>query len=117
MASRTIIELTDDLDGGKGAETVVFALDGRSYEIDLSAKNAKALRAALDTYVAAARRSGSRSSSRAGARGASRPPTRHTTAGYDPAAVRAWAASNKITVSSRGRIKAEVLEQYRAAGN
>ena len=39
---------------GKG-ETVLFALDGTSYEIDLLAKNAAALRKTLATYVAAAR--------------------------------------------------------------
>jgi len=31
--------------------------------------------------------------------------------------VRAWAASNKIKVSPRGRISAAVIEQYRAAGH
>ena len=60
MAQRTVIELTDDLDGkpipdGKG-ETIRFSLDQQEYEIDLAAKNAKALREALDRYVSAARR-------------------------------------------------------------
>ena len=35
----------------------------------------------------------------------------------DTAAVRAWAAANGLTVSRRGRIKDELLEVYRAAGN
>ena len=35
----------------------------------------------------------------------------------DNKAVRAWAASNGIELSTRGRIPASVLEQYRAAGN
>ena len=48
MAQRTVVRLTDDLSGaeipaGKG-ETVTFSLDGQSYEIDLTAKNAGALR-------------------------------------------------------------------------
>jgi uncharacterized protein (DUF4415 family) len=31
--------------------------------------------------------------------------------------VRAWAAGQGIEVSARGRIKADVVEQFRAAGN
>ena len=37
--------------------------------------------------------------------------------GVDNAAVRAWAAAYGVTVSPRGRIKDEVIEAYRAAGN
>jgi amphi-Trp domain-containing protein len=37
--------------------------------------------------------------------------------GVDTAAVRAWAAANGMTVSPRGRIKDEVIEAFRAAGN
>ncbi len=47
MAQRIEVRLTDDLTGtdiraGKG-ETVAFSLDGRTYEIDLTTKNAAAL--------------------------------------------------------------------------
>jgi len=55
MAQRLQVVLTDDLDGRKAAETVSFALDGTSYEIDLSAKNATKLRTVLALFVAAAR--------------------------------------------------------------
>jgi hypothetical protein len=41
MAKETVTRLLDDLDGGVAHETVKFALDGHSYEIDLSSKNAK----------------------------------------------------------------------------
>ena len=37
--------------------------------------------------------------------------------GVDTAAVRAWAAAYSVIVSPRGRIKDEVIEAYRAAGN
>ena len=37
--------------------------------------------------------------------------------GVDNAAVRAWAAANGVMVSPRGRIKDDVIEAYRAAGN
>ena len=41
MAQRVHIVLEDDVDGSKADETVSFGLDGSSYEIDLSAKNAE----------------------------------------------------------------------------
>jgi hypothetical protein len=55
MAQQMTSRLVDDLDGGKAAETVSFALDGVSYEIDLSARNAKALRRAFGEFTTAAR--------------------------------------------------------------
>ncbi|MFB7668192.1 Lsr2 family protein [Kitasatospora sp. NPDC056138] len=48
--------VSDDLDGSPAEETVVFALDGERYEIDLSAGNAAELRQALEPFVAWARR-------------------------------------------------------------
>ena len=45
------------------------------------------------------------------------PAAKPTYSGYDPAAVRAWAAGQGIVVNARGRIKAEVVEKFRAAGN
>jgi hypothetical protein len=52
VASKTVVELFDDLDGGRADETVVFALDGVEYEIDLSKSNATALRDVLAAYIA-----------------------------------------------------------------
>jgi amphi-Trp domain-containing protein len=50
-------------------------------------------------------------------RSASVPADKPAFNGVDTAAVRAWAAANGLTVSPRGRIKDEVIEAYRAAGN
>ena len=47
MAKTTIVQLTDDLDGSEADKTVSFSLDGVSYEIDLSQKNASALEKAF----------------------------------------------------------------------
>ena len=69
MAKQTITKLIDDLDGGEAHETVEFGLDGYSYEIDLSSKNAGKLRHALATYVDHGTRVSGRS---AGGRGGSR---------------------------------------------
>ena len=48
MAREVIEKIVDDLDGGDATETVSFGLDGTSYEIDLSKKNAAAFRKLLD---------------------------------------------------------------------
>jgi len=56
MAQKVIVSLVDDLDGKKADETVDFTLDGTSYQIDLSSKNATKLRGAFTSYIEAARR-------------------------------------------------------------
>jgi hypothetical protein len=105
MAQRVNIVLEDDIDGSDADETVTFALDGVSYEIDLSGKNAAKLRDALAPYVGHARRSGGRRST--GRASAGRGSTKR-----DLADVRAWARSNGHQVSDRGRISAEVQAAY-----
>ena len=51
MAKTVIVKLTDDIDGGDADETIEFALDGRSYEVDLNAANAAKLRGALQPFI------------------------------------------------------------------
>ena len=58
MAQQVITTLVDDIDGTEAAETIPFAVDGKSYEIDLSEKNAKALRKSLGRWTERARTSG-----------------------------------------------------------
>jgi hypothetical protein len=58
MAKTVVVKLTDDIDGGDAEETVHFALDGRSYEIDVNQSNAARLRAAFGPFVEKARASG-----------------------------------------------------------
>jgi hypothetical protein len=58
MAQTIVVKLVDDLDGGDADETVAFGLDGRTYEIELSKRNAAALRKALAPYVDKARLAG-----------------------------------------------------------
>ncbi|PWJ54844.1 Lsr2 protein [Quadrisphaera granulorum] len=109
MATKTITHITDDLDGVSDAETVKFGLWGATYEIDLSDENQKKLEAALEPFLAVARKS----TAPAAARRTSA--ARSTSSDYDAKAVRAWAASNGVTVPARGRIPGKVLEQYQAA--
>ena len=132
--AREVIEtLIDDLDGGDAVETVSFGLDGTTYEIDLSKRNATAMRRAFERYVTAARMSSgskSRAKRRRGAastakrssakRGAAKPTAAKRSAGskrdYDLAALREWAGANDVVVPSRGRIPRAVVDQYKASG-
>ena len=104
MAQQVNIVLVDDIDGSEAEETVSFALDGREYEIDLSAKNAAALRDAFAPYVGHARRAAGR---RRGGRGSN--------GGPSPADIRAWARDNGFDVPDRGRVSTEVRDAYAAA--
>ncbi|MEN1976479.1 histone-like nucleoid-structuring protein Lsr2 [Cellulomonas sp. P4] len=111
MAQKVQVLLVDDIDGGTADETVSFALDGVSYEIDLTTEHATELRDALATWVGHARKTGGRSGAgRGGSAGASRPRR-----ASDAGAVRAWAKENGFEVSERGRISAEIREAYDAA--
>ena len=58
MAQNITVALEDDLDGGPADETVRFAIGGTEYEIDLSKKNARALRRRLAPFVDHARKAG-----------------------------------------------------------
>ncbi|MGW1228219.1 histone-like nucleoid-structuring protein Lsr2 [Streptomyces sp. NPDC001478] len=111
MAQRVVVTLSDDIDGGAAAETVTFALDGTSYEIDLNPSNAKKLRKALAPYVAAGRKQ-----TKAARHGKAPAAYRHTSLAPDPAAVRAWARSHRMEVPARGRIPKKVYEAFQQAG-
>ncbi|MFC7310145.1 Lsr2 family protein [Streptomyces monticola] len=111
MAQRVVVTLSDDIDGGEAAETVAFGLDGKSYEIDLNQANAKKLRKALAPYLQAGRKQ----TGKAGKGGKAGRTFKHTAVTADPAAVRAWARSNKMEVPARGRIPKKVYEAFEAA--
>jgi hypothetical protein len=108
MAQRIVTELTDDTNGKPADETVTFGLDGREFEIDLTSKNAAALRKAFATYIQHGRKLGGRH-----ARGASPKPVASNAT--DTKAVRGWAMNNGYDISARGRIPGEIVEAYKAA--
>lgn len=102
---RVVEVFEDDLQGGKADVTITFALDGSSYEIDLSSENAERLREALRPFVAAARPV-------APGKAARRSSARSDTS---PAAIREWAREAGYEVNERGRIPAAIVAAYRAA--
>ena len=83
-----------------------FGLDGTEYDIDPNKKNAAALRRQLAPFVEHARKTG---------RGPRRPAGRSAASRERGSDIRAWAESQGIAVSGRGRIPANVAEQYEAA--
>src|SRR5258705_9263135 len=114
VAKETFTKLIDDLDGGEAQETVKFGLDGLSYEIDLSAKNANKLRTALAQYVEVSTRVAGRGAAGPGRSGRGRG------AGVERdqnKAIRSWAIRKGYAVAPRGRIKQEIIDLYqREAG-
>ena len=103
MAQQTRVVFVDDLTGetlpdGQG-QTVSFALDGTSYELDLNKDNADELRGAFKRYVDAGRKVGR--PTQAARRGGGRRP--------DNAAIRIWARENGHEISERGRIPSAVV--------
>ena len=110
MTTKYVTLLEDDTDGSQASETVNFGLDGAAYEIDLSDKNASALRDTLTSWISHARKSGGRSKS---VGGVAKAPFNEV----DTKAVRAWAQANHIKINSRGRIPADIIARYRSAGN
>jgi hypothetical protein len=108
MAQKVQIILEDDLDGSEASQTISFALDGTSYEIDLNDKNAAVLRDALATYVGHARKvSGSRRGRRSAGSASG--------GGASAKDIREWARSTGHKVPERGRIPADVRAAYEAA--
>src|SRR3954468_12415522 len=108
MAREVIEKLVDDLDGGDAVETVSFALDGTSFEIDLSRKNAAAFRRTFDRYVKGGRRSsssGGRRHKAAASTNGSKPKRK-----FDIARLRDWATANDVPVPARGRIPQAVVD-------
>ena len=107
MAQRVRIELTDDLVGTPADETLTFAIDGVTYDVDLTSDNAEKLRASLAPYIAAGRRVAGRQSTRK-AKGAA-------ASGPSANEIRQWARERGMEVSERGRVSDQVKAAYQAA--
>ncbi|MBX9246208.1 Lsr2 family protein [Actinotalea ferrariae] len=103
MAQHQRVIITDDLDGSQGATSYAFSWQGTSYEIDLNDAHRDELLRALEPYITAARKTGSRRQATPGGKRTG-----------EAAAVREWARANGYTVPDRGRIPAEVRSAYDA---
>lgn len=112
--------VSDDLDGStRNVQTIAFAIEGTTYEIDLGPKNAKEMRKQFALWAEHGRKVAKASSARR------KPAAKRASSGRRKAAaknavsrsaeIREWAAANGITVPARGRISSSVVEQYNAA--
>jgi hypothetical protein len=112
MAQKVLVQLVDDLDGtsSQDVSTVLFGLDGVTYEIDLSDANAERLRDSLSEYVESARRIGGR------IKRGTRPgqPGKSANSG-EAGQIREWALENGYELAGRGRIPSHVVEAYKEA--
>jgi hypothetical protein len=114
MAKQVITSLIDDIDGKPASQTIEFGLDGVSYSIDLSDRNADKLRAALHPYIDAGTRVG-RVTGGAVRRPAGRGGQPARASRDQTAAIREWAAKAGHEISNRGRIPARIVDAYEDA--
>jgi hypothetical protein len=101
---QTYVQKFDDLSGtmipeGEG-ETIEFAFEGVSYEIDLNKRNAGNLKRSLEKYLKAARKVETRKA------------TAYVRKTRNVAKIREWAHTNGMPVGDRGRIAAPIREAY-----
>lgn len=105
MARREVIQYYDDLDNtplkADEVHVIKFSLNGNNYIIDLSAKNAEKLEAALKPFISAARKDTLAA--------------KKNTNSPDPKQVREWALSVGIKVAARGKLSNEIIDKYLAA--
>jgi hypothetical protein len=101
-----VVEVVDDFDGSPADQTVRFAFNGASYEIDLNREHFEEFAAAIQPYIKAGRKVGSTRR-----RGNAGNPNQR----LENAKIRAWAQGEGMVVSDRGRIPAPIVEAYRKA--
>jgi hypothetical protein len=112
VGERVSVTRFDDFDNElEASETITYALDGTTYEVDLSGKNAKRLRGELEKWIEVSRKvsgpSGPRRAVRSGISGDG--------AGLPLAEIRAWAKDNGFEVPDRGRVSAAIVRAWKAA--
>lgn len=117
MAQRTTVTLIDDLDGSEAVDTVEFAYKGKTYTLDLNEENLAGFDEAMAPYLAGASEAGAVKAPRSRATSVPKPRASSNGGDVDPKSVRAWAEANGITVSPRGRLKADLVAKFKEAGN
>lgn len=112
MAVLTV--MVDDLTGERGEDVASrqFAIDGVTYEIDLSNENHAKMTSELADYIRVARKT---TSAARAPKASSRTPAK--TDREQTAAIRAWARSHGYPISDRGRIPVDVMGAYNTGGD
>lgn len=109
---KTIVTKIDDLTGKEYEEgtTVTFTFQGKSYEIDLSKRNAADFEKKMTRYMEKGRRVTKGRTHRADGDGRKVTHDREYVQ-----TVRAWAQANGYEVSNRGRVPLAVYSAYEKA--
>lgn len=102
--TQTIVTVESDLSGETEASTVPFALDGVSYEIDLTEVEHKDFAELFEKYIKAARRSTSKTKTARRAVPEMTPEQREE--------IRKWLLENGVEVTNRGRIPKRGLRAW-----
>lgn len=105
--TKTFSDLSDKEIRGDGGGTVKFGFDGRQYEIDLTATEKAEFAKTIGKYVDAGRSVGRATRGRT-------PGAKKSTT-HSASDIRAWAVEQGIDIPARGRIPADIREQYEAA--
>lgn len=110
MARLAVTQYFDDLDNTHLDENQVnvvdFSFKGTDYTLDLSAENAQKLADLLDPYIQVARKKAAKNTG-------NRAPSRSNS--QRNRQIREWAQQKGLSVSKRGRLSADIIEQYEAA--
>ncbi|MDQ4091939.1 MAG: Lsr2 family protein [Actinomycetota bacterium] len=114
MAQKVVREFIDDIDGSAAERTFTFAVDGTTYEIDLSSENIAEFMSAIGGFIESARKVKTTSNGRR-QRGASTTDLPKRRGRLNE--VREWARKNGYNVSDRGRVSAEVLAAFENRGS
>lgn len=99
---RVDVQLEDDLTGGPADETILFSLDGRSYEIDLNSRHAAEFRDRLGPFTEHARPTRPRQ----------RVTVRSAASRERSRQIRLWAEQRGFALSPHGRLPANVIQEY-----
>ncbi|MGV8873690.1 MAG: histone-like nucleoid-structuring protein Lsr2 [Rhodococcus sp. (in: high G+C Gram-positive bacteria)] len=113
MARKVYVQLVDDIDEKpieSGGEHITYSVNGVTYEIDLSDKNAKEFHRKLDYYIEHSTKIGGKRTKKSGT-----PATGAKRDANQTKAIREWAKANGHNISARGRIPAEVEQAFDAA--
>lgn len=103
MATRTI--LVDDMDGGDADVTIAFVINGDSYSIDLSHKNAEKFHKAIEPFVQAAKPHDRMSVVQG-----------EVVAVQQRQAIRDWAKKAGYDIAERGRIPQDIVDAFNQKG-
>ncbi len=102
MSEKIVVTYEDDLTGKpyEQGETVRFSFDGKQYEVDLAAANARKFRAVLEKHATAGRKVSGKTT---------KAPRTGKSSTY---AVRTWARTVGYEVGAKGRIPANIQAEY-----